>query len=277
MARMRGCLWLTAGLVVAILAGAVGFITLTRQTAQPGEEGEVAGRRDEVVVAARQIEVRTLITAEDVELKELPVDAIPENAIYDLEQAIDRITLTELFAGEVILQQRLLDPNVVTGDGRLALIVAEDEVLMAFPTGDLMSRSSVLKPGDHIDLLFSLDFPVEQALDETVPQPGEEEEASRAPGETQEERQVTFDLLEDVTVAAIVRGAVAGDADEGPPQALLLTVSPQDALILKYAKDAGGIVDIVLRPPGIEGPYDTDPVDIDYMIFRYGINIYRAR
>jgi hypothetical protein len=33
MGRLRGCLWLTAGLVVALLAGVVAFVTLSRATA----------------------------------------------------------------------------------------------------------------------------------------------------------------------------------------------------------------------------------------------------
>ena len=57
------------------------------------------------------------------------------------------------------LSQRLIDPNTITGDGRYALVIAEDEVLMAFPAGDLMSRSNVLKPGDQVDLLFTMDLP----------------------------------------------------------------------------------------------------------------------
>ena len=86
-----------------------------------------------------------------------------------------------------------------------------------------------------------------------------------------EEEQVTFNLLQNVTIAAIVTGQTATGGAAGAAQAILLTVSPQDALLLKYAKDAGGIVDIVLRAPGTERPFSTEPVDVDYMIHRYRI------
>ena len=280
MGRLRGCLWLTAGLVVALLAGGVAFIALQRATAVRSGEG-LAGPRIPVVVAARTIEVRSQLTAQDLELKELPVEAVPQGALRELEAATGKITLVELYPDEVILEQRLLDPNVVTGDGRLALILAEDQVLMAFPVRDLMSRVGVLKPGDHVDLLFSLDFPA----------------GGQGGGEGE---QTTFNLLQSVTIAAIVGGqtptaaprapiggrgtSTEGDEDAeagaagrtptgqtGPPEAILLTVSPQDALVLKYAMDAGGIVDIVLRAPGTERPFDTEPVDIDYMINSYRI------
>ena len=57
----------------------------------------------------------------------------------------------------------------------------------------------------------------------------------------------------------------------GAPDLVLLSIAPQDALALKYAVDAGGAIDLVLRAPGVEKPFVTDPVDIDYLINRYRI------
>ena len=269
MGRMRGCLWLTAGLVVAVLAGTVAFITLRIPRDGGAGEGLPSGAQVPVVVAVRNIDVRSLLATEDLELKEFPVEAVPEGAVREVELAAGRITLVDLYPGEIILTQRLVDPNVVTGDGRLALVVAEDKVLMAFPAQDLMSHVRVLKPGDHVDLLFTLDFPVDRSL-EALPAEDETAAGEREQGSQQEE-QVTFNLLQNLTIAAIVSEGTAGEDQAGEPKAVLLTVSPQDALLLKYAKDAGGIVDIVLRAPGAEGPFDTEPVDVDYMIDRYRI------
>lgn len=255
MGRLRGCIWLTAGLVVALLAGIVGFIVLSRATATPtaGETTPAVGAPQvSVVVAARAVTVRSAITAEDVTLRELPVDALPEGAVRRVEDALGRITLTDLYAGEVLLSQRLVDPTLVTAGGRFALLLAEEEVLMAVPAADLMSRITVLKPGDQIDVLFSLDFP----------------RSTDAEAGTTNEEQATFQLLQNLTIAAIV-GGEAGAA----PQALLLTLEPQDALVLKYMIDAGGIVDLVLRAPGVDTPFETEPVDIDYVIDRYRIPV----
>jgi len=83
-----------------------------------------------------------------------------------------------------------------------------------------------------------------------------------------------------VGIAAIIGGSSdsesggllgSGGSDGGPLRAILFALSPQDALVLKYAKDAGGIQDIVLRSPGADGPFSTEPVDIDYIINRYQI------
>jgi pilus assembly protein CpaB len=255
MARLRGFVWLVAGLVVAALAGVVAFITLS--TAAPREGGQQLPSPPSVsaVVAARRVTVRSLLTAEDLELKRMPVDAIPETALREIENAVGKVTLVDLFPGEIILNHQLVAPDIVAADGRTAVLINEDQVLMAFPPTDLMSRINILKPGDHVDLLFSMDLPPGSI---TGGSPG----GVQAEGESEE--QATFALLQNVVIAQITR-----QGDDGGPTALLLTVDPQDALILKYVKDAGGTLDILLRAPGVEGEFETFPVDLDYLIKRY--------
>jgi len=79
---------------------------------------------------------------------------------------------------------------------------------------------------------------------------------------------VTFDLLQNVAIAAIVR-QVSQEGTQGAPRALLLAVAPQDALVLKYMKDVGATMDLVLRAPGAEGEFVVEPVDLDYVINGY--------
>jgi len=275
--RLRGFLWLIAGVVVAGLATIVAYITLSDAAAKSA--GQVAAKPGvQVVVAARAVAMRSTLMEADLQAITLPVDAVPEGAIGDPAEAEGQITLVDLSAGEVILARRLLDPNVVTGAGRLALFVAEEEVLMAFPATDLMSRVEVLKPGDRVDLLISLEFPTGREVEVTT-SPGETETA-RTTGSTGEEL-ATFVVLENVGIAAITGGRSSttesggvlpsGAAGVQLPPAILFALSPQDALVLKYVKDAGGIQDIVLRAPGAEGPFDTEPVDVDYVLNRFQI------
>ena len=254
MARMRGFLWLAAGVVVAVLAGVVGFMALSRAATAEGEQPIVAAPRVEVVAAVQRVNVRSLLSVEDLEVVELPVDGVPESAVRRTEDAVGKITLAELYPGEVILQQRLVDPNVIAADGRTAVVIDDDKVLMAFPAGDLMSNLSILRPGDHVDLLLSYELPADAIATE---RPG----PIASPAETGPEL-VTFTLLQNVQLAQIIRG------QEGGTTAYLLTVSPQDALLLKHVKDIGAIRDLVMRAPGVEVDFPTDPVNLDYLINR---------
>lgn len=266
MPRLRGFLWLLSGLVVALIAAYVGFVTVSRAAEAPAKTGD-AGPKIQVVVAARPIPVRTLLSTDDVELKELPVGSVPPDAVTALDKAVGRVALVQLYPAEAVLGQRLLQPNSVSADGRMALFITEDEVLVAVPAQDYLSRSGMLKPGDKVDVHFSLDFPVERVPDEDA---GSEEQA-------------TFALLQNLQVAAVLGpdGAVnmeavaAGDADPEQTKAetILLTVPAQDALVLKYAMDAGGILSFALRAPDNDRTYEVDPVDSDYVINRYAIPI----
>jgi pilus assembly protein CpaB len=210
------------------------------------------------VVAARPIAVRSQLAAEDLDQQEMPVQLAPEGYVRSIEDAAGMLTTIDLYPGEVIVARRLLDPNTIAPDGRLALVISDEEVLMAIPTVDLMSKVGILKAGDHVDLLFTMPFPVGSAIGGVV-------------GRTGEPQPMTFSLLQNVSIAAVVGGPTATGQTEGEARALLLTLSPQDALVLKFVRDQGGVQDIILRPPGVEEPYDVDPVDMDYMINRFQI------
>jgi len=256
MARTRGCVWLAAGVIVALLAGVVGYIALSRGAENRQAQGtaEVGGPTVKVVTASQVVPIRTLLTAEMVTVKDLPVAVVPEGYLAEAEQAVGKISTTELAVGEILLAGRLLDPNVVAANGRMALVMNEDQVLMAFPASDLMNGLGILKAGDHVDLLFSMPFT---------------DRAGGAEGETEE--LVAFKALENLTLAAVV----GGQADEGgnttQAKALLLTVTEQDALTLKYLKDAGAVMDVVLRAPGAEQPFEVEPVDVDRLMNEYRI------
>lgn len=273
MGRLRGFLWLLAGLVIATAAGVVAYITLNQAMAERPLR-QITEPRTNVVVATHVVGIRQLLTAEDVALKEIPVNLVPEGALFTLEEAVGKMTLTTLYPGEAILTQRLLDPNVVSGDGRMAVVLADNEFLMAFPINDLMSRIDVLKPGDRVDLLFSLNFPMEDGVAGRLP--GAPTPVARTLQEEEETgtQQVTFDLLQNVTIAAVVYAQTSGDRTApSVPEALLFTVTPQDALVLKYVVDAGGVVSVVLRAPTAEGLFKTEPVNMDYLINYYLIPI----
>jgi hypothetical protein len=53
---------------------------------------------------------------------------------------------------------------------------------------------------------------------------------------------------------------------------VILVVSSQDALVLKYARENNFILDLALRAAGDENPITTEAVTLEYMIRRFGIS-----
>jgi hypothetical protein len=130
----------------------------------------------------------------------------------------------------------------------------------------------------------------------SIEQPVLPEDARLVPGEEAEteDKLFTFDALQRVEISAVVvdivvdpRGRAAAPAgetvnEEGTPvpaptpapseiqsRAILLALAPQDALVLKHLKDAGGIIDLVLRAPDATQLFEVDPVMSEYLIDRY--------
>jgi pilus assembly protein CpaB len=268
MGRLRGYLWLIAGVVVAAIAGAVAFIALTNATAERAVREEFVAPKQNVVIATHAIELSTLITEDDIEVLEVPVDIVPELAFTEQNQVVGKIALTDVAPGEIILGNRVTDPNEIANNGRIALVLSEDKVLMAYPASDLMSGLDVLKPGDHVDFLYTMQLPINR---ETGFLPGTEETRPYIVGvdESEQLEPVTFNLLQNVTISALVFNFDEEGNPTGAPRALLLTVNPQDALVLKYMKDAGAVVDLVLRAPKAEGTFSVEPVDLDFIINGY--------
>ena len=187
MGRLRGCLWLTAGLVVALVAAVVGYMAISRAAANRSGGGVDTAQVD-VVVAAAAVPVRTVLTDDMVRVQRMAVSTAPEGALQQTSQAIGKVTTVELYPGEPLLIQRLVDPNVTPANGRNAVLLDGDKVLMAFPADDLMSKVGVLRPGDHVDLLATLDFP-----------------AAAGPRRRRGSKQpATFNVLQNLTIAATV-------------------------------------------------------------------------
>jgi hypothetical protein len=57
-----------------------------------------------------------------------------------------------------------------------------------------------------------------------------------------------------------------------PPDMVILVVSQQDALVLKYARENNFILDLALRAAGDEAPVSAEAVTLEYMIRRFNIS-----
>jgi pilus assembly protein CpaB len=251
-------LWLLVGLFLALVAGGLAFTAMLRATA--AQSPEQTEPRAPVVIVVQNVPARTRIQPQHVELAEMPISAIPANAVRSLDAAVGKVTTSPLVAGEFLIEPRLAD--LETRGPEVAFELEPGKVIMAFPAGDLMSRSNILKPGDKVDVLVTI----------RLSQPAEQD--------PQQVEQVpfTFASLQRVTISAVVMPPEAfgppqnrAPRERPRPEAILLALDPQDALLLKHLKDTGGIFDIVLRAPEDEADFETTPVDPSYLQQHYGL------
>jgi len=283
--------WIVIGLA-GTLAVALGCgllaVVINRVTGPLPAATVIPPRTVSVAVTTHDIPIRSLLQPADVMLMDVPVQLAPLEAVSDIEAAVGRITMIPLVTGETIAAHHLADPTNYVQD--LAFVIDDDQVLMAFPATDLMSQLNILQPGDVVDLFVSMSAP-----------------ALSAPGGSAEDERTsaffTFNAMQQVSLTAVVidvipgrrSGAASssavsvsgGEVDIQPlptatpqpsdvePEAFLLALDPQDALVLKHIIDSGGIIDIVLRAPTATVRFELSPVMADYLRDRFELVITR--
>lgn len=230
-----------------------------------------------VVAVSRDLSLGDNIASGDVQLISVPVEILPRNAITKLDDAVGRITKVDLTQGELLLTSNLADPTNNNKD--LSFILSEDHVLLAFPVDDLMSRESIVKRGDIIDIYATFEQEVKQINENTI---------TTDEVETPEKRTFTVDAFQKVGVTAMVLEIIPQENNNNlkvvennqptpAPQtnlkAYLLALDPQDALVLKHLKDIEAIFDIVVRAPTSTSQFNLSPVTAEYIIEFYGLEI----
>jgi Flp pilus assembly protein CpaB len=275
------------GIVIAIVG--VGLIglgilainnVLKRSLTPPAQPTQVAEATADIVIASHDLAVGAVINREDVQLATVPVSLVPRDALLSIESALGKIATVHLIQGEMVLQHHVADPTNVSHD--IGYIIEEDQVLMAFPSTDLMSGLGVLQRGDNVDIFASLT--VEVTPTTTAPGVGTGEEQGPVT------RLFTFDAFQRVQVSAIVVDVTTEQSSNVPTQggaqptpnpstarvkAYLLALNAQDALVLKNMRDTGAIFDIVLRSPTSNELFDISPITEEYLLQRYELQIPR--
>jgi len=242
---------------------------------------------EKVLITTHDIAIGSLLSADDVVQVDMPIELRPRDALKDVAEAVGRMVKVNLVANELVLGHHLADPTNASHD--LAFVIGDNQVLVAFPSGDLMSGLGVLQPGDNIDILVSINQIVK-----VIPASGQ---TTTGQEDLTISKLFTFDAMQRVVIQAIIADVVTEEGTapvaatvvknaSGTPvptptpnpgvrnvRAYLLAVSPQDALVLKHLRDAGGNFDIVLRSPTSTELFELSPVLSDYLNDRYQLEI----
>jgi pilus assembly protein CpaB len=283
MRKRSGMLIMLVGVAIALVAGLM-VLAMGRQAAaqQQAEVPQVL-----VVMAAHDVAQGAAIAADALVVQAFPADFVPQGAIPAPEQAVGKYTVTQLVKGQIVLASQL---SVTKRVGNLALSVPNGKVAVALPMTDLMSTSGGLKAGDHVDILLTLNLKEIQLKEpQAIPTGNGTATASvpAAAGNDGSKNPITQTTLQNVEVLSV--GEVVDDSSTGGSSsnatgistsasgsstkqvpAIIVLLDHQDALVLKYAKDSGGVVDLALRAPDDTAQAKTDTVTIDMLFERFG-------
>ena len=251
MTRRRGWILVVLGLILAISAGAMVYVVLQNQQAEAQEQAARLAREQaapvptmKLPIAARPLEPGTVISAKDYELKDFPLDLVPVMAISDTAGLDSKILVQPVGQGETFRSSEFLG-----GSGAaISQQLTQGEVLFAFPIVDLLSQSNLIQDGDHLDLLL------------TIEQKGPT---------GQELGKATAITLQNIEVFKVLRPQASEDDRQPRATALLFSMKPEDAVLVKFVKDSGGTIDFTLRSPQDQGTFQAPSIDDAELIQRF--------
>lgn len=198
--------------------------------------GSGANRRVTVVVAARDLEIGTLIKATDLKTGAVMGEA-PKDAIVKPESAVGRGVIEPVYAGEALSEKRLALPG---SGGGLAATIPPGMRACAVKVNEVVGVAGFVVPGMRVDVLIS----------------------GNPPGTDSSGGSKVKTLLQNIEVLSAGKN-FQRDA-EGKPvtvPVVNLLVTPEQAELLSLASNDQTHIQLVLRnpmdrqqvsPPGIE-------------------------
>jgi pilus assembly protein CpaB len=225
-----------------------------------------------VVVARNPIAMNDVIRVDYVTLQER--DQIPSGAAVEVQDVVGGTVLRDIAQGEVIVMQ---DIRIITGTRDLPFLLGDDKIAVALQANDILSQWGAVMPGDHVDVLFTLDVILEKPMYIADVTTLEEAQLYTSIERDQSLDNVSVLTLQNLEVLQIIEEPQAEEAQTEeqaatlPQRALVLKVDPQDAVVLKYLRDSIGKVDLALRSPENEVLFNVQPVNVNYLMLRYGV------
>lgn len=146
------------GILLLVVTGGVvyGFISSTQKAAQEAEQAAleeavaVAPKQlSKVVVVKQDITARSVLTAEMIDIQERPAEYIHPMAILNIEDAINKLTLVPLNAGEQLLQTKIADPDT----DYLSYILREGYVAYTVAISEMTTAAGMVRVGDKIHVM----------------------------------------------------------------------------------------------------------------------------
>jgi pilus assembly protein CpaB len=262
----RGLLFITVGLVAAIAAGAMVYLlatnigrTAAQTTAGPAATTPVPGI--EVLVAATDIEANTVLTNSMIVTATFPTDLVPSDALRNPAEVVGTTARIKVFGGQMLFQRQFIQ-----GQGRVgsSVNIPKGKVLSAFPSTDILNSTGAVQPGDHVDILLTLPISGTVRLDAGAQSEAQTQLGARA--------LVSQGTLQNIEVYSTGQWSPPGGTDTahtGNLKIITFIVDHQEALILKFVKDSGGTIDLVVRSLEENTEVETDPVNLDYLVDLY--------
>lgn len=211
-----------ATLVVSILMGA---IAVGLAASWLGNKADIA--TTEVVVAARDVEISSTLSKEQLTVVSWPTLSVPKGYVSNPDLLVGRVVSTSMVRGEPVLEAKLSPPG---SKGGLSALIAPGKRAVTVRVNEVIGVAGFALPGNYVDILVN-------ARDDSG-------------------TDVSKIILEKVLVLAVAQQA---DRDETKPKvvnAVTVELSPSQVEVLDLARSVGQL-SLVLRNQFESAPVAT--------------------
>lgn len=207
----------SAALALVTTLVVIGYLQRLRQ--QVAVERPVETK--DVVFAKTNIAERKVVGADALELRRVPVTAIHPQAVRQIEEAANRMTVAPIFADEQVLDPKLAPKGVNVG---LSYVLPKDKRAMTVAINEVIGVAGFVFPGDRVDVVGTV---------------------------TVQDASFTKMILQDVQVLAIAQKVEHKPGEEPRvTTSATLALMPDQTEVLAQI-DNSGKVRLALRPYGV--------------------------
>lgn len=183
-----------------------------------------------LVIVKTNIPARSVIDATQLVIKDVPTQGYPQGGFSTIQNVVGSVALLNLSTGDLVVSAMLERPSSkdlgkeVSAGSTTALTVPDGKRALAIPIGLVSGVGYAVKPGDHVDILVTMD------IKDSVPP-------------------VTATTLaaQDVLVLSVGE-SVAGDKAKVDIKSYTLAVSVPQAMAVTFASEKGSLR-LLLRNP----------------------------
>jgi pilus assembly protein CpaB len=198
MKRYRPLVFFGLAVVLAILTSVMVFTWMQNEKNRLMAAPIPLNKNVQVLVSNSDIAWGTKLTAEMMQMQELPQEALPEGHFTSMESIKDRVLLVDIKRNELLLESKLAP---LGASGGVAAVTDPNKRAMSVKVDDVIGVAGFIKPADRVDVMVTIE-----------PEPNKQ-------GHT-----ISKMILENVKVLAAGTQMERKGKDEEPVQVQVITV-----------------------------------------------------
>lgn len=145
--------FLVVAVLLAVLSAVLVYAKISAKDSS-STGGSVAGSQ-QIVVAKTAIEPRTLVTADQLELKSIPANAVIAGAYTSIADAVGKTAKYPIQPNAQVTLTNVIDTSKPAAADSLALLVPAGKRAMSIQTSQVANAGGLILPGDFVDLVWT--------------------------------------------------------------------------------------------------------------------------